>query len=96
MMAKRVDTNQTAIVNALRECGLHIVHLHTVGKGVPDLLVTGYRRQTGHVEALLVEVKTAKGKVRQEQVAWHSEYPEGGPLLVARSAEEVLAWFGMV
>ena len=65
-MPKRVDANQAELVQTLRACGLHIVHLHTLGKGVPDLLVSGYRRQSERVEALLVEVKTATGKMTDD------------------------------
>lgn len=36
---KRVDRNQAEIVKALREAGASIAHLHTIGHGVPDILV---------------------------------------------------------
>lgn len=35
----RVDANQSAIVEMLRNMGCVIQHLHTVGNGVPDLVV---------------------------------------------------------
>lgn len=38
----RVDRNQMEIIKALRQVGASVQPLHTVGKGVPDLLV-GYR-----------------------------------------------------
>ena len=41
-MFKKVDSNQTRVVKALRELGATVQHLHAVGKGCPDLLV-GYK-----------------------------------------------------
>ena len=49
--AAKVDANQKAIVAALRKIGASVLHLHTVGKGCPDLLV-GYRGRN-----VLLEVK---------------------------------------
>lgn len=37
--AARVDENQPAIVQALERIGARVLHLHTLGKGAPDLLV---------------------------------------------------------
>ena len=39
----RVDANQPAVVEALRRIGAAVTPLHTVGKGVADLLVS-YRQ----------------------------------------------------
>lgn len=95
-MAKRVDTNQRQIVGELNACGLHTVDLHTVGRGCPDILVVGHRRQTGQTEALLVEIKTARGKLTDAEIEFHNEFPSDGPLIVARCAEDVLRWFGLI
>lgn len=38
-MPKRVDDNQKEIVTELREIGATVQHLHTIGKGCPDILV---------------------------------------------------------
>ena len=35
----RVDRNQAEIVQALRSMGATVQHLHTIGKGCPDILV---------------------------------------------------------
>ncbi len=40
--AARVDRNQAEIVRVLRAIGASVQHLHSVGKGCPDLLV-GYQ-----------------------------------------------------
>ncbi len=39
---KRVDSTQAQIVKELRRLGMEVEHLHTVGKGCPDILV-GYK-----------------------------------------------------
>jgi hypothetical protein len=93
-MARRVDSNQRQIVGELTVCGFHVTILSAVGHGVPDLVVTGHRRQTGQTEALFVEVKTAKGKLTPTEAQWHNEFPTDGPLIVARCSEDVLRWFG--
>lgn len=99
-VASRIDSNQTRMVSHLRQCGLVVILLHMVGKGVPDLLTVGYSRKSERVEALLVEVKTEKGKLTSDQVTWHGEWLEkfedGGPLLVARESTDVLQWYGLI
>ena len=49
--AARIDDNQPEIVRALRDVGAEVTHLHTVGKGCADLLVS-YRQRW-----FLLEVK---------------------------------------
>lgn len=39
MRAARTDSNQVAIVSALRKLGATVLHLHTIGKGCPDIIV---------------------------------------------------------
>ena len=46
-----IDANQPAITKALRQFGASVEPIHTLGKGIPDLLV-GFRRRN-----LLFEVK---------------------------------------
>lgn len=92
--AARIDANQPAIVNALRQAGATVQILSHVGKGCPDLLVTDYNYHTGRIEALLVEVKTEKGELTPDEARFFATYPDGGPLIIARSADDVLRWFG--
>ena len=83
--ARHVDANQTAIVEALRKVGAVVVHLHTVGGGVPDLLV-GWRGSW-----LLAEVKDgskppSRRALNPAQLAWHSAAQAAGlPVLVVTS-----------
>jgi len=46
---RRVDTNQAAIVQALRKIGAHVWDTHGVGGDFPDLVV-GWRQRTVMIE----------------------------------------------
>lgn len=54
MRAKRVDDNQAKIVEQLRRLHISVQHLHTIGKGCPDLLL-GVRNKN-----FLIELKDSK------------------------------------
>ena len=82
MRAAKVDANQSQIVQALRAVGCTVQCLHTVGQGVPDLLV-GFSGKN-----ILVKVKDGpKPKLTPDQVVWHSEWK--GQVCVVRSAEDI-------
>ncbi len=82
------DANQSGIIKALRRCGASVVDLHAVGGGVSDLLV-GWRG-----ENLLLEVKVAKGVVRESQSEFMATW-KGRPPIVVRSELEALAAIGV-
>ena len=69
--AAKVDANQVAIVAALRKIGANVLHLHQLGKGVPDLLVF-YRGRT-----MMLEVKMPSEEPNALQVkflnGWRGE-----------------------
>lgn len=79
----RVDTNQPDIVDALRAVGATVQHLHMVGGGCPDLLV-GFRMQN-----YLLEVKTERGSMNQQQWDWATTW-RGGGVHIVRSVEDAL------
>lgn len=54
MRARKVDANQSRIVEQLRRLGVSVQHLHTIGHGCPDLLL-GLRGKN-----YLVELKDDK------------------------------------
>lgn len=66
-MAKRVDTNQKEIVEALRELGVSVQILSDVGKGCPDLVV-GFRGRN-----YLLEIKDGKRPPSQQKLTEHEE-----------------------
>lgn len=92
--AAKVDANQPSMFTELRSAGFHVMPMHTLGEGRPDALVTGYSLRLDCVAALLVEIKTENGTLTGPEKKFFREYPEGGPLIIARSADDILQWFG--
>lgn len=82
MRNAKVDINQSDIVAALRKEGFSVTLLHTVGKGIPDLLI-GYKRIN-----LLLEVKYLKGGLTKDQTVWHREWQ--GQVDVVRTPEDAV------
>lgn len=85
----RIDANQRAIVEALRQLGATVQSLADVGKGCPDLLV-GYKGRN-----LLVEVKDGE-KCASRQMLTPAEADWGcrwrGQLVILRSVDEAVSW----
>lgn len=82
--AAKVDSNHSKIVNGLRDifgpdC---IQDLSAVGRGCPDIAV-GVRSRT-----LFMEIKTATGKLTDDQIIWHREWP--GQVDVVTTLQEAL------
>jgi hypothetical protein len=80
--AAKVDANQPEIVAALRAAGLSVAPLHFVGRGFPDLLVGSYG------ENILLELKTAKGKLTPDEAKWHEQWR--GQVAIARTIADAL------
>ena len=88
----KIDANQRAIVKALRQCGVSVLSLAALGRGVPDLLV--YAPQLGY---LLVEVKDGKKppsarRLTDDQQAWIDNWR--GPVYKVESVAEALELIG--
>ena len=64
--AAKVDANHTEMVSAFRKLGCSVLSLASLGRGVPDLLVS-----LGGI-TWLVEVKMPKGKETADQIAFIS------------------------
>jgi len=87
MKAARVDRNQKEITQALRSIGASVQPLHTVGQGVPDLLVAiaGFN--------VLIEVKDgekppSQQKLTPDQIDWHSKWK--APVYIVNSVAQVI------
>jgi hypothetical protein len=81
------DANSAAIQAALEATGASVVSLAAIGGGVPDLLVS--RIQPGGAAVYwLVEVKQAKGKLRESQIAFQQRWPAA--VFVIRTPEEAI------
>ena len=81
--AAKTDLNQAEVVNEFRRLGASVQCLHSVGHGVPDLLV-GYCGRN-----YLIEVKNGAkaGLTRDHQVLWHNRWP--GQVDVVRFVSDV-------
>lgn len=91
--ASAVDSNQSAIVAALRAVGATVQSLAEVGKGVPDLLV-GHRRATYLLEVKDGERSPSEQALTPAQVTWHRRW-RGLPVHVVRDVGEALAVIGV-
>lgn len=94
--AAKIDSNQQAIVKALRAHGCDVMSLAAVGDGCPDLLVSRpyYPRYY-----YLMEIKDgAKPPSAREltpaQVRFHSKW--GAPIHIVTSVDEALDAVGIV
>lgn len=81
------DENHAPITRALERAGCYVIDLARVGGGVPDILV--YRRATGLLR--LIEIKTAKGRLRKSQ----EEFAQKCPRWVARTVREAFEAMGI-
>ena len=92
MRAARVDGNQREIVQALREAGATVQHLHTVGKGCPDVLV-GYRGANLLLELKDGSLPPSRQKLTADEEYWHTVWR--GQVEIARSVEDALRIIGI-
>ena len=83
MFAKRTDANHGEIRQAMRDAGAKVKDLSGCGKGVPDTVVY---TQDGRL--LLVEIKTATGKLTPAQVGFIADFPV---VEIVRTAAEAVA-----
>jgi hypothetical protein len=86
--AAKADRNQPEIVAALRKFGAKVIPTHTVGQGMPDLVVT-YGGRT-----FLVEIKDgmkppSARKLTPAQEEFHAAWT--GEIHVVESIEQALA-----
>jgi len=71
--AAKVDDNQPEIVEHLRSLGMSVCLLHTVGQGVPDIIV-GYRGIN-----VLLEIKDgakppSARRLTEDEAVWHLDW----------------------
>lgn len=95
--ARRVDGPHQAIVKALRKVGCQVFDTSRVGHGFPDLVVRAgtFRCVSGgpsYGKYLLLEVKTARGRLTPEQKEFRRTWPE---VAVVRSVAEALTLVGI-
>jgi hypothetical protein len=81
----RVDDNQASIVQVFRQMGCSVQPIHTLGRGVPDLLVA-VRGKT-----LLVEIKDGSKppsarRLTPDEMEWHAKWR--GDVYIVESTEQ--------
>ena len=89
MRAAKVDQNHAEIVKALRDYGAMVWSLASVGRGVPDLLVT-FKNTT-----ILIEVKHGKNKLTEDQLKFHSDWT-GGILCIVTDVESAIRVLNLI
>ena len=82
MRAKRADSNQPAIVDALRKCGVWVFHSFELGRGFPDLICWNRGR------VILLECKVPGEHINKQQAEFIATCPID--VFVVRSPEEAL------
>ena len=89
----RWDKSQSVMMKELELRGYSVHSTADVGEGFPDLVVGKYGLTKIVEVKRLDETKNPKPtKLRESQVRFRREW-RGDPLLVAVTAEEVVAWF---
>jgi len=92
-IAARVDSNQASIVKALRQVGAKVQPTHTLGKGVPDLLVA-FRGNWFVLEVKDGEKVPSKQALTEDEIRWHEEFGQQAPVFVCNSVESALRTIG--
>lgn len=64
----RTDSNQKELVNFAKDHGATVAHLHTLGKGIPDILI-GYQGRN-----YLVEIKSEDGKLTSDEEVFFNNW----------------------
>jgi hypothetical protein len=88
MTYKKIDANQNAIVRTLRDMGVSVVSLASVGKGCADL-VCGFRGRN-----YLVEIKNLDGRGDKLTPAEQRFFDEWrGQITVFRCVDDAVEFF---
>jgi len=92
MRAKRVDDNQKELVKQIRRLGITVVHLHTIGKGCPDLLL-GFRNKNFLIELKDSKKTTSKKKLTDDEVEFFKTWR--GQVSKCETLEEIIQVVGL-
>lgn len=85
--AARADRNQPEIVAALRAAGCKVVPTHTIGQGMPDLIVD-YKGFTCLIEIKDPKQPPSKRTLTPAQKEFHEAW--SGPIFVVETPEEAV------
>ena len=85
--AAKVDTNQPDVVRDLRQMGVSVTHLHSVGMGCPDILC-GWRGANYAFEIKDGSLPPSGRRLTPMEKRWHDDWR--GQVAVIHTAEEAL------
>lgn len=87
-LRSRTDRNQGEIVKTFRSLGCSVQHLHTIGKGCPDVLI-GYQGINLLVEIKDGTLKPSAKKLTVDEQKWHETWL--GQVYVVDSSDSAIA-----
>ena len=87
--AAKTDSNQTPLVEAYRQLGCSVQHLHQLGKGCPDLLIGFGWPGDGIGLNILQEVKYGNADLTGDEPEWHAKW-KGQVEIVSSTAENAI------
>lgn len=87
MKFARIDANQPAIVAALRKIGATVLHLHTLGKGAPDIAV-GFKGKNAFLEIKDSAKPPSARKLTPDEEKFHAEWR--GQVHIVSSEQEAV------
>ena len=90
--AAKVDANQAQIVEELRAAGFDVDLVHQVKK-LYDIVVSGVPSWCNRSVALRVEIKMPGETLTAGEMEFWNKCKHKN-LIIARSADDVLRWFG--
>jgi Holliday junction resolvase len=85
--AAKIDANQKQIVDQLRKCGFTVLHLHTLGKGAPDIAVGAFNKNY-FFEIKDAEKPKSKKKLTEDEEKFHQTW--NGQISIIESIEDAL------
>lgn len=89
----RVDANQPEIVQALRQVGASVLHIHELGEGAPDIAV-GWRGLTYLFEIKDGAKPPSKRRLTDDELTWHLFWR--GHVEVVESVDDALRKIGAI
>lgn len=87
--AARIDANQPEIVKALRKMGATVLHLHTLGRGAPDILI-GFRGKNALAELKDGTKSPSARQLTEDEKKFHAEWR--GQVAIIESVEQAIAF----
>lgn len=91
----KVDSNQASIVNIMRAVGAKVQPIHTLGNGVPDLLIA-FRGQWFVVEVKDGDKAASRRLLTPDEQRWHDEFNRAAPVHVVNNADDALRAIGAI